>query len=57
MLLKKQGQAILVVDKHISALMKIADRHVVIEKGRTVWSGTSAELAADTSVRQRYLQV
>ncbi|HWK96427.1 MAG TPA: ABC transporter ATP-binding protein [Pseudolabrys sp.] len=57
MLLKKQGQAILVVDKHISALMKIADRHVVIEKGRTVWSGTSAELAADMSVRQRYLQV
>ncbi|WP_137046130.1 ABC transporter ATP-binding protein [Pseudolabrys sp. FHR47] len=57
MLLKKQGQAILVVDKHISALMKIADRHVVIEKGRTVWSGTSAELGADTTVRQRYLQV
>ena len=57
MLLKQQGQAILVVDKHISALMKIADRHVVIEKGRTVWSGTSAELAADTTVRQRYLQV
>ncbi len=56
-LLKQQGQAILVVDKHISALMKIADRHVVIEKGRTVWSGTSAELAADTTVRQRYLQV
>lgn len=57
MLLKQQGQAILVVDKHISALMKIADRHVVIEKGRTVWSGTSAELGADTTVRQRYLQV
>lgn len=57
LLLKQQGQAILVVDKHISALMKIADRHVVIEKGRTVWSGTSAELGADTTVRQRYLQV
>ncbi|MBS0532661.1 MAG: ABC transporter ATP-binding protein [Proteobacteria bacterium] len=56
-LLKKEGQAILVVDKHINALMKIADRHVVVEKGRTVWSGTSAELGADASVRQRYLQV
>jgi len=57
LLLKQQGQAILVVDKHISALMKIADRHVVIEKGRTVWSGTSAELGSDATVRQRYLQV
>ncbi|MCW5690956.1 MAG: ABC transporter ATP-binding protein [Pseudolabrys sp.] len=56
-LLKKEGQAILVVDKHINALMKIADRHVVVEKGRTVWSGTSAELGADATVRQRYLQV
>ncbi|MCW5690146.1 MAG: ABC transporter ATP-binding protein [Pseudolabrys sp.] len=56
-LLKKEGQAILVVDKHINALMKIADRHVVVEKGRTVWSGSSAELGADATVRQRYLQV
>jgi branched-chain amino acid transport system ATP-binding protein len=56
-LLKKEGQAILVVDKHLNALMKIADRHVVVEKGRVVWSGTSTELGADASVRQRYLQV
>ena len=56
-LLKKEGQAILVVDKHLNALMKIADRHVVVEKGRVVWTGTSAELGADVSVRQRYLQV
>ncbi|KQY99484.1 ABC transporter ATP-binding protein [Pseudolabrys sp. Root1462] len=56
-LLKKEGQAILVVDKHLNALMKIADRHVVVEKGRVMWTGTSAELGADASVRQRYLQV
>ena len=55
--LKAEGQAILLVDKHIDALMKLADRHVVIEKGLTVWSGSSAELAADPTVRQRYLQV
>jgi branched-chain amino acid transport system ATP-binding protein len=55
--LKAEGQAILLVDKHIDALMKLADRHVVIEKGFTVWSGSSAELAADPTVRQRYLQV
>jgi branched-chain amino acid transport system ATP-binding protein len=55
--LKEEGQAILVVDKHLSALLPIADRHVVIEKGRVVWTGTSAQLAADPTVRTRYLQV
>ena len=55
--LKREGQAILLVDKHIDALVRIADRHVVIEKGRVVWSGTSAALAADGEVRGRYLQV
>jgi len=55
--LKQEGQAILLVDKHINALMKIADRHVVIEKGHVVWTGDSAALAADREVRQRYLQV
>jgi branched-chain amino acid transport system ATP-binding protein len=55
--LKAEGQAILLVDKHIDALLKLADRHVVIEKGYVVWSGTSAALVSDPSVRQRYLQV
>jgi len=55
--LKAEGQAILLVDKHLEALVRLADRHVVIEKGHVVWTGTSAELAADYSVRERYLQV
>jgi branched-chain amino acid transport system ATP-binding protein len=55
--LKAEGQAILLVDKHIDALLKLADRHVVIERGHVVWSGSSAALASDPSVRQRYLQV
>jgi branched-chain amino acid transport system ATP-binding protein len=55
--LKAEGQTVLLVDKHIDALMKLADRHVVIEKGQVVWSGPSAALAADLSVRQRYLQI
>jgi len=55
--LKAEGQAILLVDKHIDALLKLADRHVVIEKGNVVWSGSSAALANDPTVRQRYLQV
>ena len=55
--LKTEGHAILLVDKHVDALLKFADRHVVIEKGCAVWVGSSGELAADASVRQRYLQV
>jgi branched-chain amino acid transport system ATP-binding protein len=55
--LKAEGQAILLVDKHLDALLKLADRHVVIEKGHVVWTGSSAELAADRTVRERYLQV
>jgi branched-chain amino acid transport system ATP-binding protein len=55
--LKREGQAILLVDKHLDALLRIADRHVVIEKGRVVWTGSSVALAADPTVRRRYLQV
>ena len=55
--LKQEGQAILIVDKHLEALLRFANRHVVIEKGHVVWTGTSAALTADPSVRQRYLQV
>ncbi len=55
--LKGEGQAILLVDKHLDAIKKLADRHVVIEKGNVVWTGTTVELAADPTVRQRYLQV
>jgi branched-chain amino acid transport system ATP-binding protein len=55
--LKAEGQAILLVDKHIDALLRLADRHIVIEKGHVVWAGSSAALAALPDVRQRYLQV
>ncbi|MGE8943685.1 ABC transporter ATP-binding protein [Leptospira interrogans] len=55
--LKAEGQAILLVDKHLKMLTRVADRHVVIEKGRDVWTGTSQELMADPTISQRYLQV
>jgi branched-chain amino acid transport system ATP-binding protein len=55
--LKDEGQAILLVDKHLDALVRLADRHVVLEKGQVAWTGTSAELAADPNLRQRFLQV
>ena len=45
--LKNEGQSILLVDKNISVLRRLADRHFVIEKGRSVWSGTSSDLDRD----------
>ena len=55
--LKASGLSILVIDKDLKALTRIADRHHVIEKGRVVWSGASAELARNPDVRHRYLGV
>jgi branched-chain amino acid transport system ATP-binding protein len=55
--LKAEGQAILVVDKTVAALARLADRHHVIEKGRLAWSGDSAALLADPSLKERYLGV
>jgi branched-chain amino acid transport system ATP-binding protein len=52
--LKHQGYSILIIDKNIRALIKLASRHFIIEKGRTVWSGTSQELAAAPDVIRRY---
>jgi branched-chain amino acid transport system ATP-binding protein len=56
-LLKREGLSILVIDKNVNALVKLADRHVIVEKGRIVWSGTSSALVADPLTRDRYLSV
>ncbi len=55
--LKRDGLAILLVDKHLEASMKLSDRHVVMEKGRIVWSGASSELEADRSLAARHLEL
>jgi branched-chain amino acid transport system ATP-binding protein len=55
--LKAGGLSILIIDKDVKALTRIADRHYVLEKGRVVWSGSSAELAAAEDVQHRYLGV
>jgi branched-chain amino acid transport system ATP-binding protein len=55
--LKATGLSILVIDKNVGALMRVADRHVVIERGRVVWQGASAALAAAPDVQHRYLGV
>ncbi len=55
--LKADGQAILLIDKNLEALTRLADRHTIIEKGHTVWTGSSADLAADPELKARYLGV
>jgi len=55
--LKSTGQAILIIDKNVGHLTRIADRHVIIEKGVVVWTGTSTELNADPEMLTRYLGI
>jgi len=55
--LKRAGQSILVIDKNVEALIEIADRHYIIERGRVTWSGTSRDLAAAPDVQHRYLGI
>ena len=55
--LKETGQSILVIDKNVDALIRIADRHHLIERGRVVWSGTSHALGHAPDLQHRYLGV
>jgi branched-chain amino acid transport system ATP-binding protein len=55
--LKAEGLAILLIDKNVEALTRIADRHYLMERGRVVWTGTSQELAAAPQVQHRYLGI
>jgi branched-chain amino acid transport system ATP-binding protein len=55
--LKAEGLSVLVIDKNVAALTAIADRHYLIERGRIVWTGSSAALAAAPDVQHRYLGI
>lgn len=55
--LRAEGQAILVIDKYVQRLVGLADRHTIIERGRVVWQGDSATLAADPALWERYIGV
>ena len=55
--LKSEGLSILVIDKNVHALIKVADRHFVIERGRVMWSGSSRELAAAPEIQHKYLGI
>ncbi len=53
--LRAEGQSILLIDKHVPRLLQLANSHTLIEKGRVVWQGGSAALAADPGLWSRYL--
>jgi branched-chain amino acid transport system ATP-binding protein len=55
--LKNAGQAILVIDKHPRSMARVADRHLVMEKGKIVWVGSSADLLGNQDIQHRYLGV
>lgn len=55
--LRAQGQTILVIDKYVERLIRLADRHTIVERGKVVWQGESAQLGADHTLWQRYIGV
>ncbi|GAB3664963.1 ABC transporter ATP-binding protein [Ramlibacter alkalitolerans] len=55
--LREAGHAMIVIDKYVQRLLGLADRHVILEKGRVVWHGSSAALDADRAVWHRYLGI
>ena len=56
-LLKARGQSVLVIDKNVEHLVRIADRHTIVERGRDVWSGTPEQLIAVPELQHRYLGI
>jgi len=56
-LLKRHGLAILVIDKNLDDVLRIADRVFVLEKGRTAWHGAAPAFRAERDVQARYLGI
>jgi len=55
--LRAEGQALLLIDKHVERLIALADRHTIVERGRAVWAGSSQALQNEPSLWHRYLGV
>ena len=55
--IRQTGLSILVVDKNLKDLMRLADKHHIVQRGEVVWSGSSAALAADRDALRNYLGV
>lgn len=57
MQLKDKGQSILLIDKNLKSLMKVADRHYIVEKGQIVWTGNSDEFSSSPDLQKRYIGI
>ena len=55
--LKAEGLSILVIDKTLGALARLADDMAILEKGRVVWTGAPDALLAAPEVQHRHLGV
>jgi branched-chain amino acid transport system ATP-binding protein len=55
--LRRTGLAILAIDKYVDRLVKLAEHHTILERGRVAWAGDSAELAANRGLWERYVGV
>ncbi len=55
--LKKEGIAILIIDKNIRDLTKISDKHFIIEKGQVTWHGSSDQLLRQQDILMEKLGI
>lgn len=55
--LKAVGQTVVVIDKNIGPLLKLADTHYIVEKGKVVWNGSSDSLRGQPALLQQYVGV
>ena len=55
--LKHNGQSILIIDKNLQAIARLADHHYILDKGRIVWQGNSDSLLSSPELTSRYLGV
>jgi branched-chain amino acid transport system ATP-binding protein len=55
--IRASGIAAVIVDKNHAAVTAIADRAVILVKGRAVFAGTTAEIRAQPELLQRHLGV
>ncbi|MGC4241275.1 MAG: ABC transporter ATP-binding protein [Herbaspirillum sp.] len=55
--LREYGLTIIVIDKYIKRLIGFADQHTILEKGKVVWQGDSAQLSVQTELWDQYLSV
>ncbi len=56
-LLRARGQALLIIDRNLDSLAKIANRFAVMEKGRIAWTGDTGRLEADRPRIEAYLGI